>query len=300
MADFLPDHPNAQEWLEKAKILACNSTSSGATNSQYPCEVSRVLTPNDLLGSPPFVMINHNQINAGYAITIPWGLAQASLIRLNTGQPLPPEYTKNLRQLYDNGIAPYVRTSNYTYRGPATPYTSEDLLVRYTGRDDWGQDATLQDSGWAYLDAVIGIGKLGGVANYAWLTRAGATAYPAGITGMERWMEPAIYPHTCYDGGATNDCFVSRDNSATHFFLNAMDAIDRFMTLFLIDRLRYSLTPLRTAVPTATAAPTPTPAPVPGDMTGDLRVSIDDIRYFTLQANPNVFAYSVTVAHYGQ
>ena len=245
VSDALPDNPQSNAWQLKAAELGCNSTSSETTNDDYDCEVSQVLTPD-------FLLVNHGMVSPSYALTVPWGFAGANLIKLNQGRPIGFEYIKNLRELYEGNLQPLVRMDNYTFRA-ARP---EDVILAYTGRDDWGQDATLQDSGWAYLDRVLGLTALDPVVNYAWLTRADGTAYPAKITDLESWLQT-----TQIICGSVS-CTVSADNAGLHFFLNSMDAIDRFMALFIIGPQRYQLRPLTS----------PPPTPIPGDANGDGKV----------------------------
>ena len=275
-ADFLPTDPQRQTWLDKAKALACNSTSSLTTNSKYPCEKSQVLTPD-------FLLINHGMVNPSYALTIPWGFSQATLFALNSNQSLPGEFTKNLLSLYQAGIAPLIRPENYTYKA----YSPTDKLLFYTARDDWGQDATLQDNGWAYLDKVLGLNKLDAVVNYAWLTRASGTIYPSDIAGLSDWMSPISVD--CGDG---TNCAIWKENSGLHFFLNGMDAIDRFMTLFIINPADYKLNPYQTSTPT----------PKPGDLNGDTHVDIFDYNLLVANfGNPyTIFDYNALVGNFGK
>lgn len=305
MADFLPQHPNHTDWETKAKILACNSTSSSVTNGTYPCEVSQVLTPNNLRsGTPNFLLINHNQIHAGYALTIPWGLSQAALFKLNRQETIPIELTKNISQLYTNAIAPYIRFSNFTYRGFQPEYNVEDRIALFSGRDDWGQDATLQDNGWAYLDKLLQTSHLQSSVNFAWLTRAEGSVYPQGIDNLSAWLE-FDYPVSCFDGGQSNVCVISRDNAALHFFLNSMDAIDKMQALFIVDPTDYQLTSyIPTPSSTPSQTPTPTPVPLAGDLNGDHVINIQDIMTFITRLNAEqtttIFTYTKVVADYGK
>jgi len=206
-ADFFPDHTSSNLWRAKALALATMATSR-----------------DDLRGlNANYCVINHGlSDHPSYALTIPLELAQADLFRLNRG--LSPQYTNNMANLYLTCLRSRVRGSwdnneNWTYRGEG--------VMASSGRDDWSQDATLQDSAWAYLDRIPNAGStLDAVVNYAWLTRSAGAIYPDGATLMP-WLE------RCGD--------TYCDSDSLHFLLNAMDAYDRFVTLFMIDRENYQL-----------------------------------------------------------
>ncbi len=322
-ADILPRESQSGVWADKAKILACNSTSSRTTKSQYSCEVSEVLTPNSLRTSPPnFLLFNHWVINPDYALTLPWGMEQATLYKLNKGKALPVEYTKNITSLYDNAILPQVRLENYTYEARSDDTTQQAKLIRYTGREDWGHDATMQDNSWAFIDKLRGSNLLSSVVNYAWLTRAGGTVYPVSISGLDQWINTTNV--NCGDG---TYCHQAIYNSGLSFFINGMDAVDRFMALFLIAPNLYSLqvacTPTTCAIQGKNCGTIPdgcggtlncgtcTPPETcgftkanlcssqPGDLNGDGQVNITDLQ--ALLANfSNIFNYNLVVANYGK
>jgi hypothetical protein len=225
-ADFLLDHPSRASWDAQARSLACNSTDTP----------SQLCSANETMAAltDSYLMHNHNMVNPGYALTIPLEFAQANLFQLQRGQSIDQAYTKNLLQLYQNSIDPLVRAATYTYKA----YSSTDKLLFYTARDDWGQDATLQDSGWAFLDKVLGTSRLPDIVRYAWLTRAGGTAYPSAVQTLLPWMD--FFMGDC-GNKITSDCFQYSESDSLYFFLNAMDAFDRFVTLFILDPVQYPL-----------------------------------------------------------
>ncbi len=260
-ADFMPNNPNSSDWKSKAKNLACQSTSSKTTMNQnkYPCEVYKTLTPDSVnfpgFDNYPFLVINHAMVNPSYALTIPWGFAQATLFDLNKNIPassLPLEYRKNLDEIYNRGISPLVRFSNYTYKSHPADNLSSSSFIKNTGRDDWGQDATLQDSSWLYLDKVLGLNNHDAIVNYAWLTRGERAEFPVKINfNIDKVLAQT---GTAVDNADFNN-----------FFLNSMDAVDRFVSLFMLAPDQYKLNTV-----------TPTPTPTPGDLNSDGKVNIAD------------------------
>ena len=233
-ADMFPNNPNSSIWAEKAQYLACNATSSLTTNGKYSCEVSQSL-------SPKFELANHAiRNNASYGLTVPWGFAQATLFKLNKGLPIPIEYRKNLLELYNANTNKLVIKSTYTYTVDSLT-TKQDGIIACTGRDDWRQDATLQDSSWVYLDKVLGMSNANDVLNMAWLSRGGTTPYsPLPIDNIGHEWKIDVFQEV--DCGKCGKCYQYSDHSALHLFLNGMDAIDRFVSLFITDPGKYKLT----------------------------------------------------------
>jgi hypothetical protein len=244
--------PNTANWNFRAADFACASTTHADPNNITKVASSdnvcvNVMPPNPAL-TANFIMVNHNLDHPGYALTIAWGLAQAQLYQLNNGKSgdqLDVNYHRNFGAFYTYNIANYIRFSNYTYKPLQLP---KDNILAYTGRDDWGQDATLQDQAWAYFDKVLtgrpGLNytnTLDAVVKYVWLTRAGKTIYPPLVdANLPSWVKSTVQipcgPTTCT--GYT-------PNSPLFFFLNSMDAIDRFETLFIIDPNEYKLQLIR-------------------------------------------------------
>jgi len=271
-------------WSAKASNLACASTTHASPNDQTKVDVG----DNCVGGNPPnpaltnnFVMYNHNMLHPGYAITIAWGMAQAQLFQLNQGKfgdQIDLDYRRNITALYNNNIGNMIRFSNYSYKA-----IDGSNIIAWTGKDDWNQDATEQDQAWAYFDKIfssrVGMNwtnKLDPIVNYAWLTRSGKTLYPPLVdVSLKDWFKNDSMP--C---GNVN-CSIYKENSALFFFLNSMDAIDRFETLFIINPMEYSLnlmesqpvptsTPIPTTIPTNTPVPpTPTPTITVGDYDGN-------------------------------
>jgi len=145
-----------------------------------------------------------------------------------------------------NSLLPIVRTESYLYRKHPQDSSPEGKLLQYTARDDWGQDATLQDPGWAYLERFFAASlpaalKLDSVVTHAWLTRAGGTIYPKPDPATfnltpSTWVLPGT--RDCGDG---TTCNIYQEGDSLYLFLNAMDALDRFVTLFMLDPVTYPL-----------------------------------------------------------
>jgi hypothetical protein len=268
--------PNTANWNFRAADFACASTTHADPNNITKVASSdnvctNVMPPNPAL-TANYIMVNHNLDHPGYALTIAWGLAQAQLYQLNNGiigDQLDVNYHRNFGAFYTNNIANYIRFSNYTYKALQLP---KDNILAFTGRDDWGQDATLQDQAWAYFDKVLAnrpglnyTNTLDPVVKYAWLTRAGKTIYPPLVdANLPPWVQsPGQIP--C---GPTT-CTAYTPNSSLFFFLNSMDAIDRFETLFIINPNEYKLNLMKNQA-------TSTPSLNPGDANGDGKVDETD------------------------
>ncbi len=241
--------PALTKWSVRAANFACVSTTHALATDPTKIDPGDICTSNQAVMPPnpsltsAFIMRNHGIDHPGYALTIAWGLAQAQLYQLNQGKTesqIETDYRRNFGNFYTNNISNLVRFNNYSYK----PLTPADMIFAYTGKDDWDQDATLQDQAWAYFDIIFKnrpgwnwTNKLDGIVNYAWLTRGGKAFYPPLVDGdlAAHWLEPEVI--SCGPGS----CNAYKMNSALYFFLNSMDAIDRFETLFIINPSVYPL-----------------------------------------------------------
>jgi len=308
--------PATTKWSYHAANLACAATTHADPLDPKKVDGSDICQginpPNPAL-TKDFILRNHNMDHPGYALTIAWGMAQAQLYQFNqgkSGNQIDSNYKRNFTPLYNANIASLIRFSNYTYKAAAP--SEYDRILAYTGKDDWGQDATLQDQAWAYFDKIFsGVAELNWtntldpVVNYAWLTRAGGSIYPALVdANLSPWMGGDTIPCGPYT------CAGWKANSAVFFFLNSMDAIDRFETLFIIDPGEYKLNLLESQV-----TPTPTPVVLLGDLNGDGRVDITDFNIFKSNfgktgsgvvgdidgnGKVDIFDYNILVGNFGK
>ena len=229
-------------WEQRAIQLACTATSvpAGCGMPTASCEIDAAgQKALSAIGTTHYLYIDHGMVHPSYALTLPLEFAAATVLTLNTGGAyggLPGAFTKNLglTQLTKYGLLDRVRTDNFTY----VPFRAEDKVLVCTGRDDWNQDATLQDAGWAYLEGLINsptFTMLTQSVGYVWLTRAvtpynpRGTAFGAAIDGIaSQWMLGTV--GSCSAGTYS----MSVENDAKDYFLNGMDALDRFMVPFLL------------------------------------------------------------------
>lgn len=260
---------SAGDWRTNARKLACNATSSTVIlGGKYPysCQEYPTLTPDTNFpgfDNFPYLVINHSVVNPSYTLTIPWGFSQATLFNFAYNLPIPAEYTYNLGEIY-NRFKPLINFNNYTFIKHPNDSSGQANLIYNTGRDDWGQDGTLQDNGWAFFDKVLGTKELDKTVQYIRLTRASGTAYPAEIPKSKWITSESVY---------NNTASMAIPDSALFFFLNGMDAADRLVVLFMLDPQNYIL---QTVKPFCQSCPAGMPAKTLGNANCDGKINAID------------------------